>query len=217
MEKNEIINLTRPQKILLVLYKLSNATRKQIRFEDIAVEAHKLFKADFQLRGYPEFPDTGDIVHKPLYSELKKAGYVLSGNKYFSLTPKGLEYSEKLIKMAGYDKTLSSIPSLHTSNKLRMAEEDEIERICKTTAFILFTTDKQDQIIDTDFYEYLGVTVRTNKFDFLGRLTTVEEAVEAVKSKDDTLYKILKSLHLLLIERFKSNIDFVNNAKGGKR
>lgn len=217
MDKKETINLTRPQKILLVLYKLSNATRKQVRFEDIAVEAHKIFKSDFQLRGYPDLPDTGDIVHKPLYSELKKAGYVLSGNKYFSLTPKGLEYSEKLIKIAGYDKDLASISTIHTSDKLRMAEENEIERICKTTAFILFTTGKQDQIIDTDFYEYLGVTVRTNKFDFLGRLTTVEEAVEAVKTKDDTLYKILKNLHLLLIEKFKSNIDFVNKAKGGKR
>ena len=90
------IRLTRPQKILLTLYELSGGTNKQIRFEDIAVTAFRNFNADFQLKGYPEYPDTGDIIHKPLYSELKKNGYVLSGNKYFSLTPKGIAYAGKL-------------------------------------------------------------------------------------------------------------------------
>src|SRR3989344_7149973 len=91
-----ILSFTRPQKILLTLYKLSGGTNKQIRFEDIAVKAYRNFTADFQLKGYPGYPDSGDIIHKPLYSELKKNGYVLSGNKFFSLTKKGIDYAEKL-------------------------------------------------------------------------------------------------------------------------
>jgi len=217
MQKKTNVSLSRSQKIILVLYKLSGASKKQIRFEDIAVEAHRLFKSDFQLRGYPDFPDTGDIVHKPLYSELKKAGYVLSGNKYFSLTSKGVEYAEKLLGISGFDKDMDNINILHTSDKLHMSEENEIERILKSSAFILYTSGKKDEIIDTDFYEYLGVTVRTNKFDFLGRLTTVEDAVEAVKAKDNSLYNELKGIHEFLTQKYKDNIDFVKNSKGGKR
>jgi hypothetical protein len=209
--------LSRSQKLILVLYKLSGASKKQVRFEDIAVEAHRLFRSDFQLRGYPDFPDTGDIVHKPLYSELKKAGYVLSGNKFFSLTAKGLEYAKKLLQVTGFDKGMKNINSLHTTDKLRMSEENEIERILKTQAFQLYTAGKNDEIIDTDFYEYLGVTVRTNKFDFLGRLTTVEDAIDAVKSKDNTIFKGLSSFHTFLTEKFKENINYVKNSKGGKR
>lgn len=217
---NIIINnsgLSRSQKILLVLFKLSEGTRKQIRFEDIAVESFKTFKSDFQLRGYPEYPDTGDIVHKPLYSELKKAGLVLSGNKYFSLTPKGIEVAQQLIKSSGFDIDLKSINSIHSANKLTMSEENELDRILKTAAFTLFASSKKEEIIDTDFYEYLGVTVRTNKFDFLGRLTTVEEAINALKDKNPQLYKQLRDLHILLTEKFKANVDFVKNSKGGKR
>src|SRR3989344_3421649 len=101
MNKNlSSLKLTRSQKILISLYQLANGTNKQIRFEDIAVTAYKNFTADFQLKGYPQYPDTGDIIHKPLYSELKKGGYVLSGNKYFSLTPKGIVYAKKLLHIS---------------------------------------------------------------------------------------------------------------------
>lgn len=207
------INLSRSQKILLALYKLTGNSNKQIRFEDIAIQAYKMFRADFQLRGYPQYPDTGDIIHKPLYSELKKAGYVLSGNKYFSLTPKGLEYAKKLSEVwegSGSSKEDNFI-------KFTSDQQKEIERIRDSVAFSLFSSGKKDEIIDIDFYSYLGVTVRTNKYDFLGRLSTVNDAINSTKDKSNALYKQLYDCNRYLMDKFKANIEFVKNSKGGKR
>jgi len=206
------MNLTRSQKILLTLFELSSGTNKKIRFEDIAVKAFNKYKSDFQLRGYPDHPDTGDIVHKPLYSELKKHGYVLSGNKYFSLTPKGIQYAKTLLKQ---DEKLGTTDNTYV--KYTMDQQREIERIRDSAAFKLFYEGKKDEILDIDFYSYLGVSVRTSKFDFLGRLATVEDAIEATKNKSVLLYKQIMDCHVFLKNKFKENLEFINNSKGGKR
>lgn len=213
----EEIKLSRAQKILVALYKLSGGTKKQVRFEDIAVKVYKLFRADFQLKGYPQYPDTGDIVHKPLYSDLKKNGFVLSGDKYFSLTSKGIEYGKKLLKYSGKDQEVMQNTTTEKFVKLTTTQQKEIERIRESAAFNLFSTGKKEEIIDIDFYSYLGVTVRTGKYDFLGRLTTVENAIEATKNKSENVYKQLSELHGYLINKFRSNIDYVKNTKGGNR
>jgi len=204
--------LTRSQKILVTLYQLADGKPKQVRFEDIAVKVYKNFKSDFQLKGYPEFPDTGDIVHKPLYSDLKKKGYVLSGNKYFSLTAKGLEYAKKLLESSN-----SFAGKLPVRNKLTADQQKELERLRESTAVLLYLEGKKESILDIDFYSYLGVTVRTDKYDFLGRLTSVEDAIDATKGKNETLFKKLRECHSYLMNHFKGNVDFVKNSKGGKR
>lgn len=213
--KNEItsLKLTRSQKILISLYQLSNGTNKQIRFEDIAVTTFKNFTADFQLKGYPQYPDTGDMVHKPLYSELKKGGYVLSGNKYFSLTPKGIVYAKKLLRVSEKDES----DKTSTYVKLTADQQKELDRLRASAAVDLFMNGKKEEILDIDFYSYLGVTVRTNKYDFLGRLTTVDDAINATKGRSDELYKKLRECHEYLINRFKENIEFVKQSKGGRR
>lgn len=210
------INFTRAQKILIALYKLSDGSKKQVRFEDIAVKVYKLFQADFQLKGYPQYPDTGDIVHKPLYSDLKKNGYVLSGDKYFSLTSKGIEYGKKLLNFAVDNGEFIMDAQNKDFVKLTTTQEKEIQRIKESAAFELYITGKKDEIIDIDFYSYLGVTVRSRKFDFLGRMTTVEDAINATANKSPSLFKQLSECHQYLINKFKENIDYVKNSKGGK-
>lgn len=206
------LNFTRSQKILVSLYQLSKGTNKQIRFEDIAVSAFKNFPADFQLKGYPQYPDTGDIIHKPLYSDLKRNGYVLSGNKYFSLTQKGIRYAQQLLKVGEYGAAANN-----SYIKLTADQQKELDRLGHSKAVELFLSGKKDEILDIDFYSYLGVTVRTNKFDFLGRLSTVDEAINATKNKNDELYVSLRKCHQFMLERFRENLDFVRRSKGGKR
>jgi len=196
---------------LLILFRLSKGTGRKIRFEDIAVSAFKAFPQDFQLKGYPEYPDSGDIIHKPLYSELKKGGYVLSGNKYFSLTKKGLEKGEALDQSVLGSKEFKS-----DAVKFTPAQQTEIENILSSTAYKLFSENKSDDILDIDFYNYLGVTVRTGKYDFLGRLNSVEDAINAVGVRKPDLGKNLLRLHKFILDKFKSNVDYFEDKKGGR-
>src|SRR3989344_68634 len=91
--------LPRWQKILLAMYWLSKGTTENLKYEDIVVELFKKFPETFHLRGYPQYPDSGDLIHKPLYSTLKPKGLVTSGNKMFALTSFGISIAEKIANL----------------------------------------------------------------------------------------------------------------------
>ena len=187
--------LTKPQKILAVMFDLCHGEAKALQYEDIVVSAFKKYPEDFQLRGYPEYPDSSDI-HKPLY-EMKRAGLVRAANKTFQLTQQGLEAAQRLMHSTSSDK-----------KRLTKSEEGEINRIVNSAAFQLFQDGRRDSILDTDFYEYLGVTVRTSDGDFWGRMRNVEQAVKAHKNKRrDALSSALDQLHRFLVSKFKEDLD----------
>lgn len=177
------------------MYDLSKGTTKPLLYEDIVVGAFRKYPEDFQLRGYPEYPDSSDI-HKPLY-KMKTQGLVRAANKSFELTPQGIEVASRLIHSNQGNK-----------DRLTKPEENEINRIVGSSAFRLFNEARKNEILDTDFYEYLAVTVRTNKGDFIGRLKNVENAVNSlVQKKGDLFSNKIKELHQFLIIRFNEEIE----------
>ncbi len=200
------MELQRPEKIIIAMNLLSEGSTKPLRYEDIVVKAFELFPEEFALRGYPKYPDSSDI-HKPLYGPLKRSGYVLANNKQFRLTQKGLERAKELTAPGKRNGRAAA-------ERLTRDKEIELERIYQTEAFRLFANNKGDEILDTDFYGYLGVTVRTPRNDFLGRLKTVEEAVAtaAAISKDPKV-KFVLDLHQFVAQRFSRLIGQVRKGK----
>ena len=189
--------LTKWQKVLATMFNLCGGEMKPLQYEDIVVEAFKKYTEDFQLRGYPQYPDSSD-AHKQLY-EMKKKGLLRTANKTFELTERGLEVAKQMFHHAP------------TENKDRLTkqEEAEIKRILNSAAFGFFKAGQENSILDTDFYDYLGVTVRTSRGDFQGRLSNVEHAVQAhIEKRNDELSSALKDLHKFLSERFKEEIEY---------
>ncbi len=163
------------------MLRLSDGTSHALEYEDIVVQAWKLFPEDFGLRKYvQEYPDASDI-HKPLYGPLKERGFVLSGNKQakgnkmFKLTERGVAYAQELEKVqrgiVSFDKL--SQPAA-TPDRLSRDKEAELKRILETDSYRLFVTGQREKILDTDFYSYLAATVRTERREFLGRLPAAE-------------------------------------------
>jgi len=187
---------SKAMRILSVMYELTNGRTSSVSYEDIVVRAFEKYPEDFHLRGYPQYPDSSDI-HKPLYA-MKKRGLVRAADKRFQLTPLGLD----LAKDAG------SQGQGHGRERLTKQEEHEIARIAGSAAFELFCSGKLDDILDTDFYEYLSVSVRTRKSDFSGRLASVEQAVMAHKQKvGNDLSGRLIELHQFMTKKFHDEIS----------
>ena len=188
--------LSKAQKILAVMFELARGQSKPLHYEDIVVFAFRKHPQDFQLRGYPEYPDSSDL-HKPLYA-MKRDGLVRSASdKSFILTARGLEVARELIGAA---------ETPH--DRLTKQEENEIKRITKSPAFDLFRRGEAAKLLDTDFYDYLGASVRTPKGDFLGRLAVVEEVVRAHQAKiNDRLSETLSELHNWIVDRFQQEIE----------
>ena len=199
MTSNQI-TLSRGEKILYVLYMLSGKSRKSVRYEEIVVKVFETYPEDFHLKGYPQYPESGDLVHKPLYS-FKKKGLLVAGNKMFSLTEKGLVASER-IESAVTGKTVSN------TERVTRDIENEVTRVSKTPGFELFFNDDLESIVDTDFFEYLGVTVRTSRNDFIGRLNTVSDVVEATKDMKNPIFSNLSSYHTFMVEKFSDIIKY---------
>jgi hypothetical protein len=194
------VKLSRGEKILLVLYELSGKSHKSIRYEDIVVAAYKKYPDDFHLKGYPEYPESGDLVHKPLY-DYKKKGLVLAGNKMFALTEKGVVATEALAK------AISGHQVVNTERVTRDIEK-EVSRISKTTGFNLFVNGEHDSIVDTDFFDYLGTTVRTARNDFLGRLSTVSDVAKDIKGMKNPLYGKVIEYHVFMLKKFEDVISY---------
>jgi hypothetical protein len=189
--------LTKWQKILATMFDLCGGAAKPLQYEDIVVEAFKKYAEDFQLRGYPQYPDSSD-AHKQLY-EMKKKGLVRTANKTFELTHRGMDVAKLMFH--GSD--------IVNKDRLTKQEESEIKRILSSAAFDFFKAEKGNSILDTDFYDYLGVTVRTSRGDFQGRLTNVEYAIHAhAKKRNDEISRDLEDLHKFLTERFKEEIEY---------
>lgn len=201
MEKRSY-HLSRSQKILLTLYELSGGKKKHIKFEDLAVALFKNYPDEFHLPGYPKYPDTGESVHRPLY-KAKEEGLVSVGNKIFSLTDHGLTIVERLKgRIAGRD--------IVSPVRFSRYVEKEISRIELLESFKLFLKGEKSKIFDTDFYNYLGVTARTEKKDFLGRLETVKEAMKEIKSfeRRKPIHDKILDFHEFIINKFKNIIDY---------
>ena len=196
------MDIPRPEKILVAMYQLSNGTNKPLEYEDIVVKSWQLFPDEFGLRKYVhQYPDSSD-QHKPLYGSLKDKGFVLSGNKKFRLTEKGIAYVTEL------EMARKGLKSSGASGRLSRDKETQLKRICETDAFRLFSLGQKERILDTDFYTYLGATVRTGRHEFEGCFQAVADAVaDAVHISDNPKYALTEPLHKFLCEQFKGIID----------
>lgn len=192
--KTNEYDLSKKDKILIVLYEMSVGKQTVLKYEDIVVRLFKKYPEDFHLKGYPEYPDAAS--HQSFYA-LRREGLIQIRSKFVTLTEKGITSAKQTLKEK------SNLPK-KSSQRLSRDITGEIDRIKKTDAFYLFTTDKKDQIVDTDFFSYLGATVRTERTDFRARIKTIEDVIETVKTSD--AYKIIVDLHNYLFERFKDTI-----------
>jgi hypothetical protein len=163
--------------ILLAMRKVAGEATRLCAYEDIVVEAWKLFPQEFGLRGYADkYPDSSDL-HKPLYGPLKREGYVRVQNKKFGLTESGLAAAERLRHPDD-----ERIPEL---GRVGRDQRIEIERLAKKASVALLEQAKADELVDTDLYDFYGVTVRTKPADFAGRITAVDAAVDAAVAAQD--------------------------------
>lgn len=196
------LELSRSEKILLTLYRLSEKSRKSIRYEDIVVALFRNYPADFHLKGYPEYPDSGDHIHKPLY-DFRKRGLVDAGKKMFALTSLGIEMSKRI------EEAVSGKKVLPGKGRLAHFIERELIRVGRLESLDFFSRGKKEKILDTDFYDYLDVTVRTNKSDFLGRVETMSNVMEELKETKDPKYNLLIEYHNYLLDKFEDIIGYM--------
>lgn len=199
----ENLNLSKQQKILLVLFDLSGGEKKNLKFEDISVGLFIKFPKDFHMKGYEQYPDSGDSIKRPLYT-FRDKGLLVVRNMIFSLTDKGLDIAQKTLNKVG-DRTIKE-----EENFDRYVEK-ELKRIENLNSFKYFLNNQTASILDTDFFDYLGISVRSSRMDFKGRLNYINEIVDLLKKKNNQKYKTISDFHKYMISKFNMEISYKLN------
>lgn len=195
--------LSRAEKIIAFLYEYGKGKKEHIRFEDIVVGVFKKYPGEFHLKGYKEYPDSGDLVHKPLY-DFKKKGYLTAANKVFSLTDRGLEYAKRL--------ATGRTEESPNGDRLSRSASAEVGRIKHLEGFGLYREGNKEQLSENDFYNYYAVTVRTTRNAFFGRMETIKATVEELKRiPENELYAEIVKYHEYLNEKFAKLSDYFIN------
>lgn len=203
--KKDPTTLNRGEKILLFLYESAQGQKKRFVYEDIVVELFRKYPNDFHLKGYPQYPDSSDSSQRLLY-EFKKKGLVTVANKIFSLTDSGLEFAKGMLerKSSVVNETGLGRPSRSTAV--------EADRIKNLEGFVFFLDGRANQLTESDFYNYLGVTARTSPSMFAGRMKTIETSIAEMRiNKNDPLSLKIVEYHDFLISKYKSNVDYFLN------
>ena len=195
--------LSKQQKILLVLLELSDGKKKNLKFEDITIALFRKFPKDFHLKGYKNYPDSGDMVKRPLYT-LRDSGFLTVRNMIFSLTDKGLNLVEKIEKQVAGKK-------VEMSENFDRYIEKEFKRIENLNSFNLFIEKRFDSILDTDFFDYLGTSVKAEKNDFKSRLNIMIDVAKVLEKQKKIQFKILLDFHNFMFNKFQKEIDFKLN------
>jgi len=195
-------------KILAAIYYLGPG--KIHPYEDIVVSAFEHFRdeARFQLRGHPEYPDSSDL-HKPLYKELKRAGYVTARDKRFGLTTLGTAVAQQ------YAESLGGGVAPGFAMRLDRENEKELKRLMGTEAVKRFQEHGFGTVIDTDFHEFFRTSVRMpirGTGTFAGRLAQVAAVIEEARRTGSAEAEVVELVRLALLEKFKALIA----AMGGK-
>lgn len=195
-------NLSRSEKLILFLYEKGDGRSVKVRYEDIVVGIFKKYPHDFHLKDYPEYPDSGDMIHKPLYDS-KKKGYLNAANKVFALTDRGIEYAKQLSERDTGNEFISK-------DRLSRNAGIELARIKNLEGFELFMKGDVQKLTDNDFYDYLGVTVRTQKNAIMGRLDTLEAVHQELKEHDDnTAASKVVEYHEFLLSKNQDTLKFL--------
>jgi len=184
-------------KLLNVIFNMSLKQKKPLKYEDVYIKAFKKYPDAFQLRGYPAYPDT-ELMSKKIY-DLRKNGLIQIHRKFITITEKGRSFVE------GFMQSKIKLLSRNDISKLLSRDiANQIDRIRNTDAFQLFIANKKEQIVDTDFFSYLGTTVRTERTDFNARIKTIKDIIETIKINEE--YKTIVDLHNYLFEKFNGVI-----------
>jgi hypothetical protein len=186
------------EKLIIWIVGKSRELGVKLSLEELVLECWLINPEKHSLRGYPQFPDSRTVLKragemrgkKGLLTGSEISGYMLtelSRRQYADLV--SLVANRKVRIAHGYnaaDRTISAL------------DEAPYKRLRKTPAYEKFAANHQEQIVETDFLYFYGLTWHTKRSVAHNRIKNVDAVVENFVDRDP----LLRGVHALLNERF---------------
>jgi len=160
--------------ILISIYHLTGGEIRQVEFEQVVVESYRLFPDVFQLKGFPNFPDSAQI-EKRIYDKLKPAGLVRVASRKLELTEYGQEKAKYL-----FEKYQGKVVTENDQEMLSSREQKLWKKLINLDGFKIFLEDSEKSPLDIDVYDFYGISVRTGESEIHGRMKTINDLIEKI-------------------------------------
>jgi len=196
-EINELKKLS-TEKLIIWIVGRSQELGIKLTLEELVLECWLINPEKHALRGYPQFPDSRTVLKragemrgkKGLLTGSEVSGYVLtelSRRQYADL--RELVAVQKVQAAHGYnaaDRTISAL------------DEAPYKRLKRTPAYEKLAHGREQEIVETDFLYFYGVTWHTKRSVAHNRIKNVDAVVAAFESRDP----LLARAHQLLNGKF---------------
>ncbi len=187
--KNQLKNLSTESLIIWILGN-SKELNKILSIEEIVLEAWNLNPEKHSMRGYPEYPDSF-VIMKRIYDMKGRKGYVVgSSSSGFKLTPISQAKYEDIKHLISLNKIAKSHSKNAADRTISSIEEAPYKKLVNSPAYQKFKRDDLEQIVETDFLYFYGITWHTKSTLASNKIRNVEKVVQQFKEKDPILLKV---------------------------
>ena len=194
---NELRKLS-TEKLIIWIVGRARELGAKLTLEELVLECWLINPEKHSLRGYAQFPDSRTVLKRA--GEMRGKKGLLTGSEIsgYMLTELSRRLYADLVSLIAHKK----VPIAHGSNAadrtISALDEAPYKRLKKTPAYEKFAANHKEQIVETDFLYFYGLTWHTKRSSAHNRIKNVDAVVETFGDRDP----ILRGAHALLNERF---------------
>ena len=226
------IKLSVVDKLLIAAIDLVREGKDPFSAEELVVNAWKHFPDTFGLSGYIDengrriYPDSNRVFAEIMGSKpVRKKGFLKKvGVKMYQLTETGQSQAKRLSEQVVGGRIVDNVAKTGLSRGMVV----QIKRLFSSKAFEKYVGERLDEITFYDACSFWGITPRSTKMDFEGKIanfrTLIETSLKDGKGKDLSFehggssyspkeLMLLLKVHDLLLMNFEEQVAVIRRRK----
>lgn len=166
--------------------------------EDIVLEAWLINPEKHSLRGYRQFPCSRTVLKR--VGEMKGKKALLTGSEMsgYGLTDIAKRQYADLVALVRHRNVTQNAGHSAANREISSMDEAPYKRLRKTPAYEKLSAGHPEQIVETDFLYFYGISWHTKRSAVYNRIQNVDAVVKEFGVTDP----LLRQVHNLLNERF---------------
>lgn len=186
------------EKLIIWIVGRSRELGVKLSLEELVLECWLINPEKHSLRGYPQFPDSRTVLKRA--GEMRGKKGLLTGSEIsgYTLTEISRRQYADIAALVSHRK----VPVAHGTNAadrtISALDEAPYKRLRKTPAYEKFAANHKEQIVETDFLYFYGLTWHTKRSVAHNRVKNVDEVIKIFSDRDP----VLGQVHALLNDRF---------------
>ena len=196
-EVTELIKLS-TEKLIIYIVGKSNAMGLALSPEDIVIECWLINPAKHSMRKYTQFPDSQVVIKRIGEMKGKKGLLIGSETTGYKLTDISKVIYANILQQIESQGIDIKTGSKSANRNITSIDETPYNRLKKSSAYQKFISGRINEIVESDFLYFYGITWHSKKSFIQNRIKNVDSVVKRFTPSD----KILEGVFNYLTENF---------------